>query len=362
VLPGGNISQLIGAAVGCAFGVRVPEGLLKAKKEKKGLVASLLADIAEKLGVQENGWGQNLSLREQVERFASAAGISDHYVFGEIYPAAVASAKAARPVVEEDPLKGRLALPLGTRIEIRTMGIPGSRLQVEELPLLRLRSPWLDFEKLGSRIWEYDITGKLQSTTVSCVFALEEFQGDILPSTEGIRYRRLEVHPETAESGGQIVGRILLSTVPGVGLGGIRGVYLSSPANEGMLFKGALNELMVIVLAEETVKIEGPSGPLRLGNILELQVKIRGLEKNWMEGPLQEDSWLDIVSRIFEGAFLEGAGIGNISIAYDWERRETIIRCRPTERGAVNLILQTFSGPLVLPDVATILASSECGY
>lgn len=357
-----NMSQLVGGAVGCAFGVRVPEGLLKAEREKKGLVASLFADIAEKLDVDESAWEDNLSLPEQVKRFASAAGISDHYAFGEIYPAAVASAKAARPVVEKDPLQGRLALPLGARVEIRTMGMPGSRLQVEELPLLRLQNPWLDFEKLGSRIWEYDITGKLQTSTVSCVFAREKFQGDILSSPEGIRYQRLQVHPETAESGGQIVGRILLSKIPGVGLGGIRRVYLSSPANEGMLFKDVLNELMVIVLTEETVNIEGSSGPLRLGDILELRVKIRGLEKNCMETSLQEDSWLDIVSRIFKGASLEGAGIGNISIDYDWERRETIIRCRPTQRGVVSLILQTFDGPLVLPDVATILGSSESGF
>ncbi len=153
-----------------------------------------------------------------------------------------------------------------------------------------------------------------------------------------------------------------LSKIPGVGLGGIRRVYLSSPANEGMLFKDVLNELMVIVLTEETVKIEGSSGPLRLGDILELRVKIRGLEKNCMETSLQEDSWLDIISRIFKGASLEGVGIGNISIDYDWERRETIIRCRPTQRGVVSLILQTFDGPLVLPDVATILGSSESGF
>jgi hypothetical protein len=317
-----------GVGTGAAFGVE--KGL--------GKVLGLIGINLE--------WPQTVT--DQVRFLETELGISDYYVFG-----------AAKAWVSE------VTLPLGTRMELRigssydyyNMGYPPGEFRIiyDSWPrVLRWKTPDLDFEKLDARVWERDITGKLQPTTVRRVFPYEVVDGKIFPFTREGKPSGLSVQPDTPKKGGKIVGKVSLKYLPQLGESGLREVHVCSPVNEGVWAKKLDDYAFAIVTNKRTVSPTPSKEKLNVGEELIVSVKIDGFhpaEATMRASDGKVYPWEDWAGAILRGASLKGAGITETDMKH--ERERTLLKGTPQEPGKVKLVLSTRDGPVVW-EVATV--------
>ncbi len=314
-----------GAGTGAAFGV------------EKGL---------GKIGINLE-WPQTVT--DQVRFLETELGISDYYVFG-----------AAKAWVSE------VTLPLGTRMQLRigssydyyNMGYPPGEFRIiyDSWPrVLRWKTPDLDFEKLDARVWERDITGKLQPTTVRRVFPYEVVDGKIFPFTREGKPSGLSVRPDTPKKGGKIVGKVSLKYLPQLGESGLREVHVCSPVNQGVWAKKLDDYAFAIVINRRTVSATPSKKELNVGEKLVISVEVAGFHPakatiRASDGKVYpREDWAGAILR---GASLQGAGITETKVEH--ERERTLLKGTPREGGKVNLVLQTRDGPLIWEEVATV--------
>jgi len=289
----------------------------------------------------------------------SELGISDYYAFGKAY----------------NYQKGVTTLPLGAWINLRiaptkayfNMGYPSEfRIIYEKWPrVIRLKIPKLDFADLDSRVWEQNISGESQPITLQRLFAYERLNSEKKLSTQKEKFYPLGIEKsDSIKEGGKIIGEISFKYLPGLGIAGLREVYLCSPINEGLKFKDLDDYTFAIVTNKETVTVTGPSLPVNIGEEILIKVKIEGFHKK--SAPvLRPDGgnyqYKDVADAIFRGTYCQGAGVQETHIEHDLDTEPTVtlLKCTPTKSGKVQVILPTRQGPVVWEEVATVLPDEK---
>ncbi len=283
-------------------------------------------------------------LEKKIEFLRSKAGVSDYFAFG---------------TAEYTPKGGethRVTVPLGARMKFQIKpGVPSP-------PVFCLRDPEkpLNFRELGSRVWEYKLGGEVQPTSVQCVFAYEEHDGQVVPSREGETLKMLDVQPESPEAGGRVVGKKALGYLPGLGWAGLRKIYLASPINERWMVQSVQQPPLkdfsyTIMINKQTTSVVGPPSAPEPSVGKELVITLSVERFHTAEAIRKYGSdWLLVANEIVRGVQCEGAGIKGVDIQHDRKRARTLLKCMPRKAGKVNVILQTIHGPVIWEDVVTV--------
>jgi len=300
------------------------------------------------------------ALEKQITDLRFKAGISDYYTFARAVAPNYTPVIAGGPEPHEMitvPLGARMKLRLGSSGDYYNLGYPPGEFRIvyDAWPrVIRLMTPTLDFGRLDARVWEMDITGKLQPTTVKCVFAYEAVDGKVFPLPRKGNSPGLSVQPDTPQKGGRIEGKVSLRYHPRLGETGLREVHLSSPVNQGVLSKKIDHHAFAIVINKRTVFVTPSKKELKVGDELVVVVKVKGFHFATESIPRSDGktyAWNDWVGAILRGASLQGAGITETEMVHDHEH--TLLKGTPREGGKVKLVLPTRDGPVVW-EVATV--------
>jgi len=320
-------------------------GKIAITAEQAGLMGSAATAVAQDRSSSYHRDKKFSSISDQIKQL-KGLGISDYYVFGEACraPDAVMTTPTSLTLGDRS-----IWLPLGAWMKLEVMPKkPRPR-------VFRLKDPQFDFRKLGSRVWERSLSGWFQPTTVPFVFAYEVADGQIIPyAGGGGRPAEIKVIPYTPSGGGKVVGTFRLGRHPNpkLRMGGLREIHLCSPVNRGVRVKKLDDYAFAIILNRMTVSklVTFPSEP-KVDQELEVRVNIPGFHTgistiHGSDG--RQYRWEDIADAIFEGAFLDGAGIKATRIEHQRSNRCTVLRGTPTKPGEVKVVLPTIHGSAVL--------------
>ena len=347
-----TLGAVIGAAAGGAAGVSIGIGTGQALPAGMQYFSDSIGNFLS--AGTEWSWGTwvwPVRLSEVINRLDSELGISDYYVFADVEPGKILGSGAT--------------LPLGAWVKLDFnlsdhQRSPGTLYEREKRvagldPLVfRLSNGELDFDKIDARVYERDLSGKDRPVTIDRVFTYEYFQGRKIPKgSQDKTHQMLRVlrgHPDP-EHGGKIIGKAELKYLPGVGISGLREIHLSSPVNDGLLFKEGDALAFAINLDTNTVTVEGNSSASdkpKVNEELAIRVFVKGLHNPPVSYVDASDGghylWKDIAAKVFDDSKCEGAGVTDTQIQHD--EQFTMFRCTPTESGDVYVALQTIDGPV----------------
>ncbi len=338
---GGLLSYMIGAGVGLKTA-----GMTTQAAAGSTFSGALLDNFLQSIGINVSEYFLDRNVDDLIagiEFLKSRWGISDHFVFVPTAPKDVSL--SVTPIV-----------PFGAdvRIQFCHKGLFAS----SQLPVFLLREPSIDTGVLmGAQIQEYDINGKVRATTVPFVFASERCNGKWVTAGRGKSYQKVRVSPDDPLEGtGRLVGKIALSHVPGAGWGGLREIRLSSPINRGLAY-GSQNgdNIFALVLNRDTLTVQRIKEPRPVGKAISLGFHIRGFHNHraFVTGPDgRRYRWRDIANQALESVSCTGAGIAKTY--YSHNNQYSMLSFTPTKPGKVDVRINTFHGPVVIPGVVTV--------
>jgi len=338
---GGLLSYVIGAGVGLKTA-----GMTAQAAAGSTFSGALLDNFLQSIGinVSESFLDRNVDdLIAGIESLKSRWGISDYFVF--VPTVSKDSALSLTPIV-----------PFGAdvRIQFCHKGLFAS----SQPPVFLLREPSIDTGVLmGAQIQEYDMTGKVRTTTVPFIFASERCNGKWIRAGRGISYQKVRVSPDDPFEGtGRLVGKIALSHARGAGWGGLREIRLSSPINRGLAY-GSQNDdnIFALVLNRDTLTVQRINEPRPVGKAISLGFHIKGFHNHRavVTGPDgRRYRWRDIANQVLGSVSCTGAGIAKTY--YSHNNQYSVLSFTPTKPGKVNVRINTFHGPLVIPGVVTV--------
>jgi hypothetical protein len=347
---GGLLSYMIGAGVGLkAFGVTAgANNALSAVDSAAGLTFSgaLLDNFLQSLGINVSEYFLDRdvdTLLSGIKSLKTDWGISDYFVF-------------VPTVSKELSLTSTPIVPLGADVRIRFSHM--SLYASSKPQIFLLKEPFINTDELlGAQIQEYDITGKVRPTTVPFVFASERFNGRWIGGEQGINYQKIRISPDDPLKGmGRIVGRIALNHINDTGWGGLREVRLSSPINQGIAYGDRNSDsVFALVLNRDTLTVQVIQDIRPVGRPISLGFHIRGFHDHRdfvtvIDG--RRYQWKDMADQVLSQVSCKGAGIANTY--YSHNNQYSVLSFTPTKPGRVDLQINTFHGPLIIPGVAVV--------
>jgi hypothetical protein len=327
----------LGLLIGGAFW-----GEEAAAKLGAGIIIGYLGNASTEIagwGFDKWNWSQHANpaaLMHQVDIMKNDLGISDHYVFS--------------PVECGDIISKRTILPLGAWVNLKIMP------DAERKTILKLAIPEVDYQSLNARVWERNIDGKYQKTTIPKVFGYEVSEGKTIRGPNNALWT-LPVVPDSPEKGGKVTGKIWLKSLDGIGHGGIREVHVASPVNRGVIVKKVDDFVLAIVLDGSTMDVKGPRESLEVGKEHTFSVHIKGFHtgaSKIVTSDGQSYSWERLANAVFERTTCKGAGVGSTYINHYIDRRYTDVRCVPSQPGLVNVAMQSKDGEFVIANSTAI--------
>ncbi|MBN1548752.1 MAG: hypothetical protein JW902_19030 [Syntrophaceae bacterium] len=281
--------------------------------------------------------------KKQLVRLQNEAGLSDHFVFANV-------------LIRD---RGERFLPLGTAMDISIFR-PNLNF-FPPPPVLLLKKPWVDFGFMGSQIVEYNLFRNPVTATVSFVFATEKLNGQVLPAINGKPSTKMAVDTSDPLLGALVKGRLPITPVKGLGTGGLREIYLGSPANKGLLFKDRNEDcVFAFVLNEQNMQIQRIGYNVNVGDDIRVKVFIPGIHDKLntpVLGPNRRSyTRKEIADEFFRMVELKGAGIEKTTfqLAKGW----TEIWARPSKPGKISLVVRAFDGDVVFNSIATVEGAS----
>lgn len=325
----------INAALGLLIGGYI-FGEAAAQQIGTGLVISYLGNASTDItgwaidSVLGYGGATSSSLSEQAARLSNELGISDHYVFGAV------------------DCGWKAVVPLGAVVNLKVMP------DQDRKPLLRIMRPEIDMARFNARVFERDLDGQYQYTTIKKVFGYEVLNGRQIRGPNNQLWP-LPVVPDTPQRGGRVTGKIMLGYFPDIGYGGIREINLVSPVNKGPILPYRADAIPAIVLNRDTVNVDvSNSFLIEAGKDLNFKVHIKGFHSGVASRPGQSYPGFAnqrmLTAAVFEGISCRGAGVTRTSFQQSPDNLFTAVWCNPATAGHVELVMKTLDGDVKIAD------------
>jgi len=350
-----SLGALLSYGIGIASGLIVPtKGLTVAQVAGHTFAGSLLDSYWQNLpyiNITEGLMAHTVEeFEQQLQLLKTEWGISDYFLFADGIPKGSSS-----------PTPHPLAVGAIMQIQLNERNTD----EPYAPPIILLKDPFIDFSALRANLIEYNAEGKVQPTTIPFVFAYEKFNGKPIEQHNGQKLQKIAVKPNYPKVGsGGIVGQMSLTRHNKLGWAGLREVHLYSPINQGMACKKGNDDFgFTIILNQRTAMVQGPSAPRQVGDELRIAVYIQGFHDNrvtlrGIDG--MDYQWKGIADHIFSAIHCRGAGVTRTHFYHT--NMGTQLYCAPKKPGRIDVVIDTLQGPVVFPNIATVVGGGLAGY